>query len=100
MASQREQDTPRRGGFFSGGATRTAIQLIVASILVGAIFSLIGLSAAEFWKGIFTATRNFIDSFADRFGDIAVNLITWLVIGGAVVIPIWLVAKVLSRGRR
>lgn len=75
---------------------RTAIQLVIASIIVGAIFSFLGLGAMEFWRGIFDGLKNLLSAIGESFGEIALNLITWLIIGAAIVVPIWLVARLLS----
>ncbi|MBT8472208.1 MAG: hypothetical protein HKN14_03460 [Marinicaulis sp.] len=77
---------------------RTVIQLIIASIIVGAIFSVLDLGALEFWRGIFDTLTSLIRSIGDSFGEIAVNLITYLIIGAAIVIPVWLIMR-LIRGR-
>ncbi len=82
--------------FFGKSATRTVIQLIIASIIVGAIFSFLGLGPQEFWRGIFDGVKDLLSAIGESFGEIALNLATYLVIGAAVVVPIWLVARLLS----
>lgn len=82
----------------SGNAARTVIQLIVASIFVGAIFSFLGLDAIDFWRGLFESLRNLIRSLGESIGEVAVTLFTYLIIGAAIVVPIWLISK-LIRGR-
>lgn len=103
MSENQSQEPKSNPGFmdrfFGGGAGRTVIQLIVASILVGAIFSFLGLGAVDFWNGIFSTVKNLVATIGESFGEIAVNLITWLVIGGAIVLPIWLIARLLSSRR-
>ena len=80
----------------SGGAGRTAIKLIIASIIVGAVFSFLGIGVAEFWRGIFENVRDVIGSLGESIGEIALTLITYLVIGAGIVIPIWLIARLFS----
>ena len=89
----------RKRRLLGGNAGRTLLQLAVASIVVGAIFTFIGLSPREFWRGVFEGVRRVAAALGDSFGDIAVNLATYLLIGAAIVVPIWLVARLLS-GRR
>ncbi len=89
-----DEEMKRR--FTGGAAARTIIKLVIASIIVGAVFSFLGLSAVEFWRGIFTTVRSLVSAIGESFGEIAVNLATYLVIGGAIVLPIWLVARLLS----
>jgi len=78
-------------------ARRTIIQLVIASIIVGAIFSVLGLGALEFWRGMFDGIKNLLSAIGDSFGEIALNLATYLVIGAAIVVPIWLAARLLSK---
>lgn len=79
-----------------GGAGRTAIKLVIASIIVGAVFSFLNIGVAEFWRGIFDNVKSLIATLGESFGDIALNLLTYLVIGAGIVIPIWLIARLLS----
>lgn len=81
---------------FGKSASFTLIRLVIASVIVGAIFSFIGVGALEFWEGIFDGVKNVISAIGESFGEIAVNLITYFVIGAAIVVPIWLVARLLS----
>ena len=81
---------------FSGSAGRTAIQLVIASLIVGAILSFLGLSPREFWEGIFNTIRGLVEMIGDSIGEVAINLITYLIIGAMVVIPIWIIARVIG----
>ena len=78
------------------GVGRTVLQLVVASIIVGAIFSFIGVGPEEFWRGIFDTVRHLIQALGESVGEIALNLFTYLLIGAAIVVPIWLIARLLS----
>ena len=89
-----EERRPR----LSRNAGRTIIQLLVASIFVGAVFSFLGLDAIDFWRGLFESLRNLIRSLGESLGEVVVTLATYLIIGAAIVVPIWLIAK-LIRGR-
>ncbi len=84
---------------FGGSIGRTVIQLVVASIFVGAIFSFIGLGAFEFWEGIFRWVREIIATIGESFGEVFVNVLTYFLIGAAIVIPIWLIARILTSRR-
>ena len=99
MVEERHTGGEIKRRIFGRSMTRTVIQLVIASILVGAIFSFLGLGALEFWEGIFNAVRDLVATLGESFGEIAINLITWLLIGGAIVIPIWLIAKILTSRR-
>ena len=99
-----EERAEDRGGFtgrFAGGSfIRTLIQLAIASVIVGAIFSFLGLGPKEFWNGIFNGVKNLLSTIGESFGEIVLNLATYLVIGAAVVIPVWLIAKLWSGRKR
>lgn len=92
-----EEDFKTR--FVGRSVTRTIIQLAIASIFVGAIFSFFGLGPQDFWRGLFDGVRGVLSAIGESFGEVVLNLVTYLVIGAAVVVPIWLVARILS-GRR
>ncbi len=78
------------------GARRTILRLVVFSILVGAAFSFIGLSPREFWRGIFHTSQNIILSLGENVSEVVGTLGAYLLIGAAIVVPIWLVARLLS----
>ncbi len=79
-----------------GGTTGTIIKLVIASVIVGAVFSFFGIGVREFWSGIFENVRELIGTLGESFGEIALTLLTYLVIGAGIVIPIWLIARLLS----
>lgn len=79
-----------------GGAGKTVLQLVIASIIVGALFSLLGIGPREFWRGVFRNVKNIVGSLGENIGDILLTLSTYFLIGAAIVIPIWLIARLLS----
>lgn len=81
-------------------ASGTILRLVVASIVVGAVLSMLGLSPIRFWRGIFDSVRDLISLIGDSFGEIILNLTTYLILGAAIVVPIWLVMRLLRGGRR
>ena len=81
-----------------GSPTRTLIQLLIASVIVGAIFSFLGLGALEFWNGLFDLIKNILSSLGESISEIIITIITYLIMGAVVVIPIWLIMR-LFRGR-
>ncbi len=78
------------------GSWRTVLQLVIASIVVGAIFSFVGISPVEFWHGIFDTFRGLIANLGESFTEITTTLAAYLLIGAAIVIPIWLISRLLS----
>ncbi len=93
-------DEPIRQRLAGRNPRRTAIQLIVASVVVGAFLAFWGVSPAEFWRGIFDFIRGIVGWLGDSVGEIVVNLITYLLFGAAIVVPVWIIARVLGRGPR
>lgn len=79
-----------------GGGGKTVLQLIVASVIVGALFSFLGIGPREFWRGVFRNVQNIIGSLGENVGEIILTLSTYFLIGAAIVVPIWLIARLLS----
>lgn len=79
-----------------GGTGGTILKLVIASIIVGAVFSFLGIGVREFWSGIFSNVRDLIGALGESFGEIALTILTYLVIGAGIVVPIWLVSRLLS----
>lgn len=79
-----------------GSPGRTILQLIIASVIVGAIFSFLGLSPAEFWRGIFHTVEGLVNALGENVAEIVSRLLTYLIIGAAVVVPIWVISRLLS----
>lgn len=79
-----------------GNAGKTVLQLVVASIIVGALFSFLGIGPREFWRGVFRNVRNIVHSLGENVGEILLTLSTYFLIGAAIVVPIWLIARLLS----
>lgn len=82
--------------FTRGAPGRTILKLVIISIVLGAFFSMLGTGPLEFWRGVFDFFKNLISSLGESFGEIAMTLGTYLVIGAGIVIPIWLIARLLS----
>jgi formate-dependent nitrite reductase membrane component NrfD len=75
---------------------RTAIQLAIASILVGAFLAFWGVSPREFWSGAFNFFKGLVGWLGDSVGEVVTNLLTYLLFGAAIVIPVWLVMRVIN----
>lgn len=75
---------------------RTAIQLAIASILVGAFLAFWGVSPREFWSGAFNFFKGLVGWLGDSVGEVVTNLLTYLLLGAAIVIPVWLVMRVIN----
>ncbi len=80
----------------SGSTGRTVLKLVIASIIVGAVFSFFRIGVREFWSGVFENVSGLVSRLGENVGEIALTLGTYLLIGAGVVIPIWLIARLLS----
>jgi hypothetical protein len=83
-----------------GNPAKTALKLVVASIFVGGILAVLNVSPIDFWNGIFSTVKGVISRIGDTAGEVVVNLATYLVLGAAIVVPIWIVMRLLGERRR
>jgi hypothetical protein len=82
---------------------RTAFQLVIASVLVGAFLAMMGVSPGEFWSWMYDLVRGIIGWLGDSIAEVIVNLGTYLLFGAAIVIPVWLLIRLIGgdgRGAR
>ena len=86
--------------FVGGNPAKTAIKLVIASIFVGGILAVLNVSPIDFWNGIFSAVKGVISRIGDTAGEVVVNLATYLVLGAAIVVPIWIVMRLLDNPAR
>jgi len=96
--AQTREDLKTR--FLGRSLSRTLIGLVVASIVVGALFSFFGLNPREFWSGLFGFFKDIVSMLGDSIGEILITLFTYLLIGAAIVVPIWFISRLLSNGRK
>ncbi|HXI88008.1 MAG TPA: DUF6460 domain-containing protein [Parvularculaceae bacterium] len=93
MADEKARPLRRRS------PVKTILQLVVASIFVGAILALLDISPFGFWRGVFHSVEEALGIIGDSFGEIVRKLATYLVLGAAIVLPIWIVMRLLRIGR-
>ncbi|MFN3959542.1 MAG: DUF6460 domain-containing protein [Parvularculaceae bacterium] len=75
---------------------RTMIKLVIASIIVGAFLAFWGVSPREFWSGVFDFFRGLLGWLGDSVGEILTNLFTYFLFGAAIVVPFWIIMRVLN----
>ena len=83
--------------FKGSSVSKTVLQLVVVSIIVGALFTVMGISPRDFWRGIFDNVQRLVAMLGENVGEVALTLFTYLAIGAAVVVPIWLITRLISR---
>jgi ABC-type uncharacterized transport system permease subunit len=70
------------------GFIKTAINIIIISIVVGFIMSIFGLSPADIWAGAFDTAAWGWDAFAGLLDSSLIYLIT----GAAIVVPLFAIS--------
>lgn len=79
------------------GVIATAVKLILASLAVGLVLSALDITSGEVFNRIVALTRRAV-AIA---GDLAAWALDYIIVGAAVVVPIWLVLALIRqlRGR-
>ena len=83
-------------GISKSEVLKTVLWLVLVSFLVGAAFSIIGLSPVEFWSGLWNGLRRFIENILNLGWDVVFNVLNYVMLGAIVVVPIWGVSKLIS----
>ena len=78
-----------------GSPARVALQLVVLSLIVGVILAAFDLTPMGIVRWI---VRSFEQIIAMGFGAVE-QVLGYLLLGAAVVIPVWIVIRLLSAGR-
>ncbi len=75
-----------------GSPGSVLLKLVFMSLLVGAFLALFGLTPPDIIRGI----KNLIDGILDLgFGAVR-EVLRWLVYGAVIVVPVWLVMRLLG----
>ena len=74
----------------------TALKLLLASLAVGLVLSALNITSAQVFNRIALLARYTVDTA----GDLAVWAFGYIILGAAVVMPIWLIIAVFQRIRR
>ncbi len=72
------------------------VKLVLLCLLVGLILSALDIGPLEFWSWVAGLATGFYDWLVRVFGDLG----TYVVIGAAVVIPIWVARAIYLRFQR
>lgn len=88
------QDNPV-ARFLGGNPTSVLIKLAIISVVVGALLSLVGLSPRDLFRGLGSMFERLIGSGWDAVR----NVMEYAFYGAMVVVPIWLIARLIS-GRK
>ena len=85
-----------RDMFFGGSTIGVIIRLALISIAVGIVMKALGITLSNFFDRINILLRNLYDL---GFGAIE-WLVEYLLLGALVVVPIWLIARLVSAARQ
>lgn len=85
-----------RSRFFGDSVSGTIIRLVLLSIVVGVVFSALGITPANIFERLQLLIR--------RIADLGFGTIEWaftyFLLGAVVVIPIWLIVRLVGQARR
>jgi hypothetical protein len=78
--------------FLGGSPGAVFVKLLFLSILVGAGMAMLGLTPGALFRHAYDTLRALLDLGLDAFQDFG----GWIVAGALVVVPIWLIARLLA----
>ena len=82
--------------FFGGSPGRVVVQLVVMSFVLGIVLSALGVSPFDIVDGL--------RRLAQRIYDTGFETVVWgvryFLLGAVIVVPVWLVLRILKFGRR
>jgi len=84
-----------RQQFFGDSIARTLVRLVLLSIVVGIIFSVLGITPFNLIERIEQLVRRILDLGFDAFR----SAFAYFLLGAVVVIPIWFIMRLLKVGR-
>jgi uncharacterized oligopeptide transporter (OPT) family protein len=82
--------------FLGGSPMAVLVRLLVLSLIVGVILSALGITPQNFFFQINVLLQRIYDLGFGAFQSI----VEYLVLGAMVVVPIWLIARLLKTARR
>lgn len=84
---------PKLERALGGSPLSVVVKLIFLSLIVGAIMTFLGLTP----RNLFTAIGNFVSSILNMGTDAIREVAQWVLAGALVVIPVWLLVRLLGR---
>jgi hypothetical protein len=84
---------PKLERALGGSPLSVVLKLILLSLIVGAIMAFLGLTP----RNLFTAIGNFVSSILNMGTDAIREVAQWVLAGALVVIPVWLLVRLLGR---
>ncbi|HEY8566985.1 MAG TPA: DUF6460 domain-containing protein [Beijerinckiaceae bacterium] len=84
---------PNLQRFFGGPPGAVLVRLVFLSLLVGACLAFLGLTPANLFRRIADLVRSVFDLGFDALGEVG----RWLVTGAVIVVPLWLLSRLMAR---
>jgi hypothetical protein len=81
--------------FFGGPPLSVALKIILLSVVVGVILSALGLDPRDIWQSLVDLVRH----VWSMGWDAVVWMWRYFLLGAVIVVPIWLVVRLLKAGR-
>ncbi len=79
-----------------GELRRTIVKLVIASLIVGVVMKWIGFTPVDLLRFLGDSMREIFENL----GTFASTLAEWLLLGATIVVPVWLVMRLLGGKRR
>jgi Ca2+-dependent lipid-binding protein len=81
--------------FLGGSPVAVVVKLVLLSLVVGFLLTYFGLTAWDLFEWVQTSIARLWRQGWRALGDVG----QWLVAGAIIVVPLWLLSRVLSRRR-
>lgn len=82
--------------FFGGSPARVALQLVLISIAVGLVLSTLNIEPLSLLRWLQQTVRELLDYMRWAGIDLVESLGRWLLLGAVVVVPVWLVMRLVK----
>ena len=81
--------------FLGGSPAAVLVKLVFLSLLVGAFMSFLGVTPAGLISRVWRMIQAVLDLGFDSLREVG----RWIVYGAIIVVPLWLLSRLASRGR-
>jgi len=81
--------------FLGGSPAAVLVKLVFLSLLVGAFMSFLGVTPAGLISRVWRMIQAVLDLSFDSLREVG----RWIVYGAIIVVPLWLLSRLASRGR-
>jgi len=85
--------------FFSDKPVLTVVELAIASIFVGAALAFFNVSPITIWRSVAQGMSNLVTLIADSASGVVMTILSYLLLGAAIVVPVFLVTRIFIRPR-